>query len=52
MDLQNECDQILVSKAAVVPLYTEDIFIIVNIRARDIEVSSSGLIDFSKAYIK
>lgn len=52
MDLQNECDQILVNKAAIVPLYTEDIFIVVNIRARDIEVSSSGIIDFSKVYIK
>ena len=46
------CDQILVNTAAVVPLYTEDIFIIVNIRARDIEVNSSGIIDFSKTYIK
>ena len=52
MDLQNECDQILVNKAAIVPLYTEDIFIVVNIRARDIEVTSSGIIDFSKTYIK
>ncbi len=52
MNLQNQCDQILVNKAAVVPLYTEDIFIIVNIRARDIEVNSSGIIDFSKTYIK
>jgi peptide/nickel transport system substrate-binding protein len=52
MNLQNQCDQILVNKAAVVPLYTEDIFIIINIRARDIEVNSSGIIDFSKTYIK
>jgi oligopeptide transport system substrate-binding protein len=52
MELQNKCDQILIDKAAVVPLYTEDIFIVVNIRARDIEVTSSGIIDFSKTYIK
>ena len=52
MQLQNDCDQILVNKAAVIPLYTEDIFIVVNIRARDIAVSSSGIIDFRKTYIK
>lgn len=52
MDLQNECDQILIGQAAVVPLYSEDIFIIVNIRARGVEVTSSGIIDFSKTYIK
>jgi len=50
--LQNQCDQILVNQAAVVPLYTEDIFIVVNIRARDIAVSSSGIIDFSEVYVK
>ncbi len=52
MELQNDCDQILVNKAAVIPLYTEDIFMVVNIRARDIAVSSSGIIDFSRMYIK
>lgn len=52
MELQNKCDQILIDKAAIVPLYTEDVFIVVNIRARDIEVTSSGIIDFSKTYIK
>ncbi len=52
MELQNECDQVLVNKAAVIPLYTEDIFMVVNIRVRDIAVSSSGIIDFSKVYIK
>jgi peptide/nickel transport system substrate-binding protein len=52
MKLQNQCDQILTDRAAVVPLYTEDIFMVINIRARDISVSSSGIIDFSKVYIK
>lgn len=52
LELQNKCDQIIINQAAVVPLYTEDIFIVVNIRARDIEVSSSGIIDFSKTFIK
>jgi len=52
LEFQNKCDQIIINQAAVVPLYTEDIFIVVNIRARDIEVSSSGIIDFSKTFIK
>jgi hypothetical protein len=39
-------------QAAVLPLFTEDIFMVVNIRARDFEVNQSGIIDFSRMYIK
>ncbi len=50
--IQQQCDQILMDQAAVLPLFTEDIFMVVNIRARDFEVNQSGIIDFSRMYIK
>jgi peptide/nickel transport system substrate-binding protein len=50
--LLNMLDQILIEKAAISPIFTEDLFVIVNLRVRDFNMSSSGLIDFSKIYIK
>ncbi len=50
--LQNACDQILVDEAACIPLFSQDIFILVNIRVRDISVSRSGIIDLSQTYLK
>ena len=52
LKIQQQCDQILMDQAAVLPLFTEDIFMVVNIRARDFDVNQSGIIDFSRIYIK
>ncbi len=50
--LQRKCDKILMEKAAVVPLFSEDLFVVVNLKVRDFNINTSGLIDFSKIYIK
>ncbi|MBM3184680.1 MAG: ABC transporter substrate-binding protein [Bacteroidetes bacterium] len=50
--LQNALDKVLVEKAAMVPIFSEDIFVIVNLRVRDFQINNSGIIDFSKIYIK
>lgn len=52
IELQNQLDKILIEKGAVVPIFSEDLFVIVNLRVRDFNISTSGLIDFSKIYIK
>jgi hypothetical protein len=50
--LHNELDKILIEKGAIVPVFSEDLFVIVNLRVRDFQIRNSGLIDFSKIYIK
>jgi peptide/nickel transport system substrate-binding protein len=50
--LHNELDKILIEKGAIVPIFSEDLFVIVNLRVRDFQIRNSGLIDFSKIYIK
>jgi peptide/nickel transport system substrate-binding protein len=50
--LQNMLDQILIENAAVVPIFSEDLFVIVNLRVRDFQINNSGIIDFSRIYIK
>ena len=52
LQIQQQCDQLLMDQAAILPLFTEDIFMVVNIRVRDFQVNQSGIIDFSKVYIK
>ena len=52
MILHNLLDQILVQESAVVPIFSEDLFVIVNIRVRDFNISNSGIIDFSRIFIK
>lgn len=52
IELQNQLDKILMEKGAIVPIFSEDLFVIVNLRVRDFNISTSGLIDFSKIYIK
>lgn len=52
LQIQQQCDQLLMDQAAILPLFTEDVFMVVNIRARDFEVNQSGIIDFTKMYIK
>lgn len=52
LQIQQQCDQLLMDQTAILPLFTEDIFMVVNIRVRDFEVNQSGIIDFTKMYIK
>lgn len=50
--LQKKCDKILVEQAAVVPLFSEDLFVVVNLSVRDFYINTSGIINFSSIYIK
>ena len=50
--MQQEADKILIERAAVIPIYSEDNFIILNLKVRDFNINNSGLIDFSKIYLK
>ena len=52
LELQRTCDEILLKEAAVAPIFSEDLFVIVNLRVRDFNINRSGIIDFSKIYIK
>jgi peptide/nickel transport system substrate-binding protein len=50
--LLNLLDKILMDEAVIVPIFSEDLFVIVNLRVRDFEINNFGFIDFSKVYIK
>jgi len=50
--LLNILDQILIENAAIAPIFSEDLFLIVNLRVRDFQIKNSGIIDFSRIYIK
>jgi peptide/nickel transport system substrate-binding protein len=50
--MMNTLDQILIENAAIVPIFAEDLFVIVNLRVRDFQINNSGIIDFSRIYIK
>jgi oligopeptide transport system substrate-binding protein len=51
-EIQRKCDKFLIDQAAIAPIFSEDLFLIVNLRVRDFSINSSGIIDFSKIYIK
>jgi oligopeptide transport system substrate-binding protein len=50
--LQRQCDEFIIQKAIVAPLFSEDLFVIVNLNARDFNIGTSGIIEFSRIYIK
>ncbi len=50
--IQRKCDMLLIEESAITPVFSEDLFIIVNLRVRDFSINGSGIIDFSKIYIK
>jgi ABC-type transport system substrate-binding protein len=52
LELQNKLDSILIESGAMVPIFSEDLFVIVNLRVRDFQINDSGIIDFSRIYIK
>lgn len=55
-DKRNEylvkCDQLVIDHAATVPLLTDDLIIMVNVRIRDFKTNNLQAMDFSRLYIK
>lgn len=50
--LQRMCESIVSKECAIIPIYAEDFFVMINLRVRGFEMNSSGIIDFSKIYMK
>jgi ABC-type transport system substrate-binding protein len=46
------CDQLLMDEAAVLPLYNEDLFLVLNIKVRDFKLNPNGIMDFAATYVK
>lgn len=51
-DLFALCDQIIVDKAPVLPILTDDFVVMVNARVRDFKSNSMEVLDFSSIFIK
>ena len=55
-DKRNEylvkCDQLVIEHAATMPLLTDDLIIMVNVRVRDFKTNNLQAMDFAKLYIK
>ncbi|NDA99004.1 MAG: hypothetical protein EBY31_07370, partial [Flavobacteriia bacterium] len=50
--LQQKIDKLILKNPIVIPVFSEDIFVVINLRVRDFEFNELGLIDFSKIYLK
>ncbi len=50
--LQRKIDKLIIKTPIVIPVFSEDIFVVINLRVRDFEFNELGLIDFSKIYLK
>jgi ABC-type transport system substrate-binding protein len=50
--LYEECDQYLMEKSPVIPIYSDDYIVMMNLRVRDFQTSPMGTLDLSKVYIK
>lgn len=50
--IQHQLDKILIDEAAVVPVFSDDLYVIVNLRVRNFNINNTGIIDFSRIYIK
>lgn len=48
----NSCVNILNREAPIVPLYFEDLVVVINLRLRGAQVNSFGILDLSRAYLK
>jgi peptide/nickel transport system substrate-binding protein len=51
-DLFALCDQIIVDKAPVMPILTDDFMVMINARVRDFKINSMESLDFSTIFIK
>ena len=49
---QRACEEIIANENAILPIYSEDFFVLINLRVRGFEMNPSGIIDFSKIYLK
>jgi len=49
---QQACEEIIAHENAILPIYSEDFFVLINLRVRGFEMNPSGIIDFSKIYLK
>lgn len=52
MNLYEQCDQYLIEKSPVIPIYSDDYIVMMNLRVRDFETSQMGALDLTKVYIK
>jgi ABC-type oligopeptide transport system substrate-binding subunit len=49
---QRACEEIIANENAILPIYSEDFFVLINLRVRGFKMNPSGIIDFSQIYIK
>jgi peptide/nickel transport system substrate-binding protein len=49
---QQACEEIITNENAILPIFSEDFFVLINLRVRGFEMNPSGIIDFSKIYLK
>lgn len=49
---QKMCEKEIISNYALIPIYTEDFFVIHKLQVRGFQLAESGLVDFSKIYLK
>ena len=49
---QKICENEIINDYALVPIYTEDFFVLNKLSVRGFELSESGIVDFSKIYLK
>ncbi len=48
----NQCNKILLDEALVIPVYSDDFFVVLNLMLRDFQVNSLETMDLSMAYFK
>lgn len=46
------CDQMIVQEAVVLPIFTDDLIVLLNHRVRNFQINSLELLDFSSIFIK
>jgi len=49
---QQACESIVTNESAIIPVYSEDFFVMINLRVRGFEMNPSGIVDFSQIYLK
>lgn len=49
---QRACEEIIANENAILPIYSEDFFVLINLRVRGFEMNPSGIIDLSRIYLK
>ena len=49
---QKLCEREIIRNYALIPIYTEDFFVLHKLQVRGFKLEESGLVDFSKIYLK